>query len=352
LIDFTDTNASCKGQIGLCLWFFSVVGEGIDIGFTNSAPDAIDLPWGINMRLATLSIEGNPTAAVQLSNGGWLIIAQAGAKQNNDALTSRSLQKFIEGGPSAIDALRTIVSQAECGDHSEAVVSGATLMAPIPVPRKNIFCVGRNYMEHIAEGEKAQNVKVGVTEHPVFFTKPPTSLVPPEGDVLVFPEVSEAIDYEVELAIVIGKPGRNISKANAFDHIFGYTILNDITARDVQRRHGGQYFKGKGLDGSCPIGPWIVAADAINDPHKLSIGLTVNGEQRQNGNTSDMIFDIPTLIASLSEGLTLEAGDIIATGTPSGVGYAMEPPRFLKAGDVVVCDIAEIGQLKNTVRNA
>ncbi|MDP5362755.1 MAG: fumarylacetoacetate hydrolase family protein, partial [Paracoccaceae bacterium] len=205
---------------------------------------------------------------------------------------------------------------------------------------------------HIAEGEKAQNNKIGITELPVFFTKPPTTVVPPEGDILMFPAVSEAVDYEVELAIVIGKAGRNIAKEDAFDHIFGYTILNDITARDVQRRHGGQYFKGKALDGSCPIGPWIVTADAISDPHALSIGLTVNGEQRQNGTTSDMIFDIPTLIASLSEGLTLEPGDIIATGTPSGVGYAMDPPCFLKAGDVVVCDIAEIGQLRNTVRVA
>jgi 2-keto-4-pentenoate hydratase/2-oxohepta-3-ene-1,7-dioic acid hydratase in catechol pathway len=225
-------------------------------------------------------------------------------------------------------------------------------MSPIPVPRKNVFCVGRNYAEHIAEGEKAQNIKVGITEYPVFFTKPPTSIVAPDGDILVFPTVSEAIDYEVELAVVIGQPGRNISKKDAMDHIFGYTILNDITARDVQRRHGGQYFKGKGLDGSCPVGPWIVTADAISDPHNISISLTVNGEQRQNGNTADMIFDIPTLIASLSEGLTLESGDIIATGTPSGVGYAMDPPHFLKVGDEVVCDVAEIGQLRNTVRNA
>ena len=134
------------------------------------------------------------------------------------------------------------------------------------------------------------------------------------------------------------------------DHVFGYTILNDITARDVQRRHGGQYFKGKALDGSCPLGPWIDTADAITDPHTLSIGLTVNGEQRQDGTTADMIFDIPTLIASLSEGMTLEPGDIIATGTPSGVGYAMDPPQFLKNGDTVVCEISGIGALKNTVR--
>lgn len=304
------------------------------------------------MKLATLSINGKPSAAVQLANGQWLDIAKAATGQADDALTSGCIQTLIAGGADAMAALKTLVTQADDGQHADAMVSDAPLMAPIPAPRKNIFCVGRNYAEHIAEGEKAQNIKVGITEHPVFFTKPPTSLVAPDGDVLIFPSVSEQIDYEVELAVVIGKAGRNIAKEDAMSHVFGYTILNDITARDVQRRHGGQYFKGKGLDGSCPVGPWIVTADAISDPHNLTIGLTINGEQRQNGNTSDMIFDIPTLIASLSEGLTLEPGDMIATGTPSGVGYAMNPPSFLKEGDKIVCDIAEVGQLKNTVRNA
>ncbi|WP_298919095.1 fumarylacetoacetate hydrolase family protein [uncultured Roseobacter sp.] len=297
------------------------------------------------MKLATLSIDGKPCAAVELGNGNWLHLAKAGAGWD-------SLLATIEGGADAIAALRALVSQAEAGQHADAVVSDPDLLAPIPQPRKNVFCVGRNYAEHIAEGDRAQKQNVGVTEHPVYFTKPPTSIVPPGGDILLFPQVSTCVDYEVELAIVIGKSGRNIAKENAFDHIFGYTIVNDISVRDVQRRHGGQYFKGKGFDGSCPLGPWIVTADAISDPHKLSIGLTVNGAQRQDGSTADMIFDVPTLIASLSEGMTLEPGDIIATGTPSGVGYAMDPPRFLAAGDTVVCTISEIGELSNSVRIA
>lgn len=297
------------------------------------------------MKLATLSIGGKPCAAVQLGNGNWLHIAKAGAGWD-------SLPGIIKEGADAIAALRVLVSQAETGQHADAVVSDPDLLAPIPQPCKNVFCVGRNYAEHIVEGDRAQKQNVGVTEHPVYFTKPPTSIVPPGGDILLFPQVSTCVDYEVELAVVIGKPGRNIAKENAFDHIFGYTILNDISVRDVQRRHGGQYFKGKGFDGSCPLGPWIVTADAISDPHKLSIGLTVNGAQRQDGSTADMIFDIPTLIASLSEGMTLEPGDIIATGTPSGVGYAMDPPRFLTAGDTVVCTISEIGELSNSVRIA
>ena len=306
------------------------------------------------MKLATLSVEGRPVSAAALANGQMLDIATAAAGLSGaagDALRGGTVQSVIEGGAAALAALTRLIAEAEAGGHGAALLPDDTpVLAPIPAPRKNIFCVGRNYAEHIAEGERAQNVKIGVTEHPVFFTKPPTAIVAPEGDVLMFPSVSEAVDYEVELAVVIGKPGRNIARADAYDHVFGYTILNDITARDLQRRHGGQYFKGKGLDGSCPLGPWIVTADEIADPHDLSIRLSVNGAQRQNGRTADMIFDIPTLIASLSEGLTLEPGDIIATGTPSGVGYAMDPPCFLKPGDRVVCEISGIGTLRNTVR--
>jgi 2-keto-4-pentenoate hydratase/2-oxohepta-3-ene-1,7-dioic acid hydratase in catechol pathway len=166
----------------------------------------------------------------------------------------------------------------------------------------------------------------------------------------IFPHVSTQIDYEVELAVVIGKAGRDIPRERAFEHVFGYTIVNDVTARDVQRRHGGQYFKGKGLDGSCPMGPWIVTADEIPHPGQLAIRCRVNGAVRQDSTTASMIFDIPTLIASLSEGLTLEPGDILATGTPSGVGYAMDPPRFLREGDVVACEVEGIGVLENPIR--
>ncbi len=306
------------------------------------------------MRLATISVGDQNVCVAVLEDGRRLDLAQAAQDipgPGGDALRSGSMQGLIDGGSEALAALRDLVADAETRKHGDAIApADAPLQAPIPAPRKNVFCVGRNYADHIAEGDRAQKQKVGVTDHPVFFTKPITSLVRPDGDILVFPNVSESIDYEVELAVVIGTAGRNIARAEAMDHVFGYTILNDITARDIQRRHGGQYFKGKGLDGSCPIGPWIETADEIGDPHALSIGLRVNGEQRQNGSTADMIFDIPTLIASLSDGMTLEPGDIIATGTPSGVGYAMEPPRFLKDGDTVECSISGIGTLSNTVR--
>lgn len=295
-------------------------------------------------------------AVALLGDGKRLDIAEAARELPGTAgevLRAGSLQAIVDANSGVLPALQQLVDEAAGGGHAAAISnSAASFLAPIPQPRKNVFCVGRNYAEHIAEGERAQKTKIGVTDHPVYFTKPATAVVGHEGDVLLFPTVSEAIDYEVELAVVIGKAGRDIAKADAYDHIFGYTILNDITARDVQRRHGGQYFKGKGLDGSCPIGPWIVTADEIDDPQDLTIRLTVNDEVRQDGQTRDMIFDIPTLIASLSEGLTLEPGDILATGTPSGVGYAMDPPQFLKAGDTVVCDIPKIGQLRNTVRLA
>ena len=308
------------------------------------------------MKLATIDLGGRATAAMMLPDGSAIPLDRAAAALEGDlpaesvgAFASGDLQKVIEAGVIGEGIGRLLDQAAAAGRLANAtqLASDVRLLAPLPCPKKNVFCVGRNYLEHIAEGERAQNKTIGVTEHPVFFTKPPTAVVGPGADVPIFPHVSTRIDYEVELAVVIGKAGRDIPKARAYKHIFGYTILNDVTARDVQRRHGGQFFKGKGLDGSCPIGPVIVTADAIGDPMSLGLRLSVNGETRQDGSTTDMIFDIPTLIASLSEGLSLEPGDILATGTPSGVGYAMDPPRFLEDGDVVVCEIDGIGRLEN-----
>jgi 2-keto-4-pentenoate hydratase/2-oxohepta-3-ene-1,7-dioic acid hydratase in catechol pathway len=303
------------------------------------------------MKLGTIDLDGRPQAAAILAGGAALPLAAAARAAGHgalaDALEAGGLQALIEAGPAALAVLRGLAANAPT-----ATVAAPRLLAPIPRPRKNVFCVGRNYAEHIAEGERAQNIKVGVSEQPVYFTKPPTAVIGPDATAPIFPSVSTKIDYEVELALIIGQGGVNIPRERAMEHVFGYAICNDITARDVQRRHGGQFFKGKGLDGSCPFGPWIVTADEIADPHALGLRLWVNDEKRQDGNTKDMIFDIPTLIASLSEGLTLEPGDILATGTPSGVGYAMEPPRWLADGDVVTCEIDGIGRLVTTMRSA
>ena len=262
-----------------------------------------------------------------------------------------SLHELIGRGAAALEAIEQLLEMAARGELEAATVpvKQARLLAPIPRPAKNVFCVGRNYVEHIAEGARAQRISLDLPEFPLFFTKPPTAVIGPGEPIPVQVEVSTKIDYEVELAVVIGRRGRNIKASDALDHVFGYTIVNDVTARDLQRRHGGQFLKGKGLDGSCPMGPAIVTRDAIADPGRLAIRLWVNDELRQDGNTKDMIFPIAELIASLSEGLTLEPGDLLATGTPSGVGYAMSEPQFLKGGDVVRCEIEGIGRLVNPV---
>jgi 2-keto-4-pentenoate hydratase/2-oxohepta-3-ene-1,7-dioic acid hydratase in catechol pathway len=262
-----------------------------------------------------------------------------------------SLHELIGRGPAALAAVERLMALAARGglDGAKLALAEIRVLAPIPRPAKNVFCVGRNYVEHIAEGARAQKIALDLPEYPVFFTKPPTAVIGPGEAIPVQVEVSTKIDYEVELAVVIGKRGRNIRASEALDHVFGYTIVNDVTARDLQRRHGGQFLKGKGLDGSCPMGPAIVTRDEIGDPGQLAIRLWVNDELRQDGNTRDMIFPVAQLIESLSEGLTLEPGDVLATGTPSGVGYAMSPPQFLKHGDVVTCEVEAIGRLTNPV---
>ncbi len=295
------------------------------------------------MRLGTVATGGRQVCVAGLADGRMVDLTAAGGPG--------SLQELIEGSEAALKAAGALVARAEAGELVGAMLpAGTPLLAPIPRPEKNLFCVGRNYAEHIAEGERAQKTKIGVTEVPIFFTKPRTAVIGPGATIPYWPNLSTQIDYEVELAVVIGKPGINIPKERAWDHVFGYTIMNDISARDLQRRHGGQYFKGKGLDGSGPLGPWIVTADEVPSPQAIGLRTFVNGEKRQDSTTAQMIFDIPTLIASLSEGLTLEPGDILATGTPSGVGYAMDPPQFLKDGDVVACEIDGIGRLENPVR--
>jgi 2-keto-4-pentenoate hydratase/2-oxohepta-3-ene-1,7-dioic acid hydratase in catechol pathway len=262
-----------------------------------------------------------------------------------------SLHELIGRGAAALEAIERLLAMAAGGelDAAKVPLAKARVLAPIPRPAKNVFCVGRNYVEHIAEGARAQRITLDLPEFPVFFSKPPTAVIGPGDAIPVQVEVSTKVDYEVELAVVIGRAGRNIKASEAFDHVFGYTIVNDVTARDLQRRHGGQFLKGKGLDGSCPMGPAIVTRDEIADPGQLAIRLWVNDELRQDGNTRDMIFPIAELIASLSEGLTLEPGDLLATGTPSGVGYAMSEPQFLKDGDVVRCEVEGVGRLVNPV---
>jgi 2-keto-4-pentenoate hydratase/2-oxohepta-3-ene-1,7-dioic acid hydratase in catechol pathway len=229
-------------------------------------------------------------------------------------------------------------------------VEQVRLLAPITRPRKNVLCLGRNYAEHRAESMRAFNeAPEPPPEYPAIFTKAITTVIGPYDDIPYDPNVSRLIDWEGELAFVIGRAGKNIKRDASQEYIFGYLALNDISARDIQVRHGGQYFKGKSLDGSCPIGPWIITPEEVGDPGDLRIITTVNGVEKQNGNTRDMIFDVPSIVEMLSLGMTLEPGDIVATGTPSGIGHARTPPEYLRPGDVVQVEIDRIGGLRNKV---
>ncbi|MGG0719143.1 fumarylacetoacetate hydrolase family protein [Robertmurraya massiliosenegalensis] len=241
------------------------------------------------------------------------------------------------------DQTKTIFQ--ESADEQFINLEDVTLLAPIPRPKKNIFCVGKNYVEHAIE----MGSKDDIPEHIMVFTKAPTTVIGPNETVLDHNDITAQLDYEGELAVVIGKKGRKINKEDALSYVFGYTIINDVTARDLQAKHK-QYFIGKSLDTSCPMGPWIVHSSAIGNPNQLNIETRINDEMRQQSNTENFIFPVEEIISVLSQGLTLEPGDIIATGTPSGVGKGFKPPRFLKAGDKMEVTVEKIGTLVNQIQ--
>ena len=262
---------------------------------------------------------------------------------------------FIAGGQASLSATRAALNtSAQELEQAGALIplNEQTLLAPIPRPRKNVLCMGRNYQEHAAESMRAFNQGAAPAQrpdYPAIFTKATTTVNGPFSAIPFDPRVSTEIDWEVELAIVMGTAGKNIPAAKAFEHIFGYMVLNDISARDIQARHGGQYFRGKSLDGACPTGPWIVTADEIPNPDDLAISLRVNGTVKQQDRTSSMLFSVAEIIEQMSFGTTLEPGDIIATGTPGGVGMARTPKEFLQPGDVVECEIEKIGTIRNQI---
>lgn len=227
-------------------------------------------------------------------------------------------------------------------------IEDVQITAPIPRLRKNVVCLAVNYREHARETATVRGLAGDVPDVPIFFTKATTALNGPYGQIVIDPAISRSIDWEIELGVILGKSGKNIAEEDALSYVFGYTIINDVTARDLQSRHK-QFFKGKSLDSSCPMGPCIVTADEIPDPHKLALRLRVNGEIKQDANTGLMIFSIPQIISVLSAGMTLEAGDVIATGTPSGVGFSRTPPEFLQPGDIVEGEIEGIGRISNSV---
>jgi 2-keto-4-pentenoate hydratase/2-oxohepta-3-ene-1,7-dioic acid hydratase in catechol pathway len=226
------------------------------------------------------------------------------------------------------------------------------IAAPIPEPRRNVFCVGKNYSQHVVEfgrsGYDQPDRSEAMPEFPVVFSKATTSVTGPYDDIEPHADVTNELDYEAELGVIIGRGGRRISRDSAFEHVWGYTIIDDFTARDLQRKHK-QWLLGKGLDTHCPMGPYAVTADEIPDVTALQVESWVNGERRQAGTVKDLIFDIPELIATISAGITLLPGDIIATGTPAGVGIGFEPPKFMVSGDVIEVAITGLGRQRNRV---
>jgi 2-keto-4-pentenoate hydratase/2-oxohepta-3-ene-1,7-dioic acid hydratase in catechol pathway len=258
-----------------------------------------------------------------------------------------SMEELVTRSPQGISMIKAALD-APGSRRYQLAVSEITHAAPLK-PKKNVFCIGRNYREHIIEGNIANGRPANSFPEAIeVFSKPPTAVVGHGAEVMRHAGLTASLDYEVELAVVIGKAGRDIPEKDALDHVFGYTVVNDITARDLQKRHG-QWFKGKSLDTSCPMGPVITHKDAIPNPNALKLGLSVNGEERQSANTDEMIFSVQRIIAQVSAGVTLEPGDVIATGTPKGVGFAAKPPRCLNVGDVVTAYVEGVGELRNVV---
>ncbi len=296
------------------------------------------------MRLITFVPKKGAAPRVGLMHGGNHVIDLTQVR-GNPPFDPEDMLSLIASGAKGLAWLRKVAAPAK----TPLPFGKMKLLAPIPRPRKNVFCVGWNYVEHFEEGKQALKHTQELPAHPAFFSKPPTAVIGPYDTIPLHAGVTEKLDWEVELGMIIGKGGTNIREADAYKHVFGYTVINDVSAREVQRQHGGQWFKGKSLDGTCPMGPWIVTADEVPDPQALRLASRVNRATKQDSNTSYMYFKIPRIIAELSAGLTLEPGDIISTGTPAGVGHARTPPEFMKAGDVLETEVYGVGLLRNTI---
>nr|WP_240951734.1 fumarylacetoacetate hydrolase family protein [Bacillus sp. RO2] len=305
----------------------------------------------MSKRVHLLSMEINGEVRIGLTDEAQLYVIdlqKAHSDKREESVWPSTLLEGIETGEefvANVASLRDwVFTQRNSRDYF-IPMKEVRLLAPVPRPRKNIFCVGKNYREHVLEMGSEEDIP----EHIMIFTKVPTTVIGHEEIILLHEDVTGQLDYEGELAIVMGKGGKGIPIEDAMDYIFGYTIVNDVTARDLQKRHS-QFFLGKSLDGTCPMGPVVVHKSAIDDPQCLKMKTMVNGEVRQFASTEQMIFSIPEIIATISKGMTLEPGDIIATGTPAGVGKGFDPPRFLTGEDVIEVCIEKIGVLRNTVK--
>jgi len=302
------------------------------------------------MRYATFSLTTDPAERLGLVSGNTLFDVHALLGPPTGAVP-HTLADLIREGRDSWTRLAARLADALAGGPPADAAPKADLIrwhAPIR-PAKNVICLGLNYSSHAKESAQARGREVKIPDHPVFFTKAPTSINGPYDAIEWDPSVTQQVDWEAELGVVIGVRGKNIPRAKALDHVFGYTVVNDVSARELQQRHL-QWFKGKSLDTFCPMGPVVVTGDEFGNPQTKTIGLRVNGVQKQHSTTANMIFAVDVIIESLSQGMTLEPGDVIATGTPEGVGLGRTPQEFLKDGDVVETEIEGIGTLRNIIR--
>ena len=282
------------------------------------------------MRLVTFRTDGGPRIGVLRDDDEVVELDEP-----------RDMLMLIDAGQDGLARAKAALGSPKSRAHR---LDGLELLPPLPEPRGNVIAIGRNYQKHAEETAMGHE-----PSPPTVFTKAITSLTEPFADIAIDPSVSDKIDWEVELAVVIGTSGANIKRPQARPYVFGYMALNDVTARDIQSGWGGQYFKGKSLDRSSPTGPWLVTADEIPDPQSLELRLRINGAVKQDGNTGDMIYPVDALIEWVSKGMTLLPGSIIATGTPDGVGFARTPPEFLQPGDLMETEVEGIGTLRNRI---
>ena len=298
------------------------------------------------MRYLTFSTSTDPAPRLGVLRDGRIIDVRS-LPAGPNGVPPATLLDLVRRGPDGWTECRNLIDAA-AGAATSYRTDEVRWHAPVPRPAKNVFCVGRNFLTHIEEGARTRGEPVKVPTAPVFFTKAPTAVIGPQDDVPWDRTATKEVDWEAELGVIVGVTGRNIARSSALDHVFGYTVINDISARDLQKSHF-QFFKGKSLDGFCPIGPVVVTPDEFGDPQSKRVLLRVNGVVKQDGSTRAMIFPVDELIASLSHGLTLEAGDIIACGTPDGVGFARTPPEFLQDGDIMETEVEGIGTMRNRI---
>ena len=294
------------------------------------------------MKLLTFRKDGAESIGALSENGKYVYPLTA------FGITDQSMNELIDNW--TLEKKERIENRmSDGGVRPEYRVTELEILAPIPVPKQDMICLGINYMEHAAESARYKKEAFG-GERPyaVYFSKRINEAVPDKGVIESHSDLTDSLDYEAELAFIVGKDAKDVAEEDVEEYIFGYTIINDVSAREVQTRHKQWYF-GKSLDRFTPMGPWIVTADEISLPPRLAVRSRVNGELRQDGNTKQLIFGIPHIMQELTRGMTLKAGTIVATGTPAGAGMGFDPPKFLKPGDVVECEIESIGRLTNTV---